>query len=110
MSQPPKSTIFAPAARWVAFKIVCLVMRIWPGVKTGIIADTDKKLIICRHGAQRYSNRRCGVAPGRRRGARAALQRRLDAGAFRRTGSEAQRLEAALAGNPGRGLQRCRAH
>src|ERR1700682_1478062 len=28
MSQPPKSTIFAPSARWVALRMVCWVMMI----------------------------------------------------------------------------------
>src|SRR6185437_15332092 len=33
MSQPPKSTIFAPAARWVALRMVCLVIGLssWTG-------------------------------------------------------------------------------
>src|SRR3990167_10186238 len=38
MSQPPKSTILAPRARWVALNTVCLVIRTHPGGKTAIIA------------------------------------------------------------------------
>src|SRR5690348_10097743 len=104
MSQPPKSTIFAPAARWVAFKIVCLLMRGWPA-KSGIIADTRGKLILLLHGVPRFPNRRCPMARRGRARARAAFQRRLDLGAFRRAGSQVECAETAAAGNPGRGLQ-----
>src|SRR5581483_3366884 len=112
MSQPPKSTIFAPAARWVAFKIVCLVIGSAAWRKREIIAarGSGSKLINCAHGETRIRNRPGGGGCKAGQRGRAALQRRLDAGAFRRAGSATGRTEIAPAGNPGRRLQRGRAH
>src|SRR5579885_3329727 len=99
MSQPPKSTIFAPAARWVAFKMVCLVIGSAARLKREIIAargsrsKQPNKLINCAHGDQRFANRPRGMGAEHGHRRRAALFRRLDPQAFRRTRSATRRLE-----------------
>src|SRR3546814_14572147 len=62
MSQPPKSTIFAPRARWASLRMVFWVMAGSSGAKTGL-SQTRRRLVGAHWGATGFPGK--AVAPQR---------------------------------------------
>src|SRR3546814_17634400 len=60
MSQPPKSTIFAPRARWASLRMVFWVMAGSSGAKTGL-SQTRRRLVGAHWGATGFPGK--AVAP-----------------------------------------------
>src|SRR3546814_2526241 len=60
MSQPPKSTIFAPRARWASLRMVFWVMAGSSGAKTGL-SQTRRRLVGAHWGATGFPGQ--AVAP-----------------------------------------------
>src|SRR3546814_8966834 len=60
MSQPPKSTIFAPRARWASLRMVFWVMAGSSGAKTGL-SQTRRRLVGAHWGANGFPGK--AVAP-----------------------------------------------